>query len=320
MPALVMPRMRVSLVSLNLRTNRFWSAYGKNVRGNDSFSVLIDNMYRLGLEASKKEIQNLPNDTFKEFFGPNQNRSNLSTIAAHCAKVLADQFKQRSNAEIKQLSSLAVPQEYSNLMRTFGIYPVASQPVAYLTHKARREFQEWFDTPLSELPTRGELVTFLPIAKPTEPSSQFSTILTTYLQDPSSIPVLSPDQIGDLALLMAPTIVQDVAGIFDQFGEVAWNGNHVDINSRKPTLSYQLLPYQTLYSLPHRDGRRESIFDDKGIVKGSDRIEPLLLFSMGVPKVGYMRQRGHHAISLVGREHFDDPYLLEKNFILDDTQ
>ena len=79
--------------------------------------------------------------------------------------------------------------------------------------------------------------------------------------------------------------------------------------------TYQLRPYQTLESLPHKDGRRESIFNGNGIVKGSDRIEPLLLFSMGVPKVGYMRQRGHHAISLVGREHFDDPYLFEKNFI-----
>jgi hypothetical protein len=31
--------------------------------------------------------------------------------------------------------------------------------------------------------------------------------------------------------------------------------------------------------------------------------------------VGSMRQRGHHAISLVGRDHFDDPELFEKNFI-----
>lgn len=84
----------------------------------------------------------------------------------------------------------------------------------------------------------------------------------------------------------------------------------------RPDHSYQLLPYSALESLAHGNGQRESIFTEKGIVKGSDRIEPLFLFSMGVPKVGYMRQRGHHAISLVGKEHFDDPYLIEKNFIL----
>ncbi len=83
---------------------------------------------------------------------------------------------------------------------------------------------------------------------------------------------------------------------------------------------YQLLPYENLESLPHTDGGRESIFNTDGIVKGSNRIEPLLLFSMGVPKVGYMRQRGHHAISLVGKEHFDDPHLFDNNFITENER
>jgi hypothetical protein len=36
---------------------------------------------------------------------------------------------------------------------------------------------------------------------------------------------------------------------------------------------------------------------------------------MGIPKVGYMRQRGHHAIKLAGRAHFTDPDLFDNNFI-----
>ena len=35
---------------------------------------------------------------------------------------------------------------------------------------------------------------------------------------------------------------------------------------------------------------------------------------MGIPDVGSMRQRGHHAIKLVGRAYFDDPLLFEKSF------
>ena len=78
---------------------------------------------------------------------------------------------------------------------------------------------------------------------------------------------------------------------------------------------YALVPYEVLERLPHSDGRTESIFNDRGIAKGSQRIEAFLLFSMGIPEIGSMRQRGHHAIELVGREHFDDPYLLERNFL-----
>jgi len=81
------------------------------------------------------------------------------------------------------------------------------------------------------------------------------------------------------------------------------------------TRTYRLLPYDDLEALPHSDGRYESVFDARGIMKGSHRIEPFLLFSMGVPSVGSMRQRGHHAISLIGCDHFDTPELFEKSFI-----
>ncbi len=78
---------------------------------------------------------------------------------------------------------------------------------------------------------------------------------------------------------------------------------------------YELVPYDVLEALPHEDGQTESIFDARGIVKGSERVERFILFSMGIPSIGSMRQRGHHAIELIGRAHFDDPYLFEKSFI-----
>jgi hypothetical protein len=78
---------------------------------------------------------------------------------------------------------------------------------------------------------------------------------------------------------------------------------------------YELLPYEVLESLPYENGRGGSIFNADGIIEGSERIEPLILFSMGIPSIGSMRQRGHHAIELTGRGHFDDPYLLEENFV-----
>lgn len=77
---------------------------------------------------------------------------------------------------------------------------------------------------------------------------------------------------------------------------------------------YEIRPYGDLESLSREGGGRESIFNPDGIVKGSGRIEPYILFSMGIPDVGAMRQRGHHATRLVGREHFDDPQVFNRNF------
>lgn len=78
--------------------------------------------------------------------------------------------------------------------------------------------------------------------------------------------------------------------------------------------TYRLVPYAALESLPRSDYRTESIFDVRGIAKGSERIEPIIFFPMGVPEVGAMRQRGHHAIKFVGRAHFDAPDLFDRNF------
>jgi hypothetical protein len=78
---------------------------------------------------------------------------------------------------------------------------------------------------------------------------------------------------------------------------------------------YQLLSYDSLEALPLSKGNTASMFNSKGIAKGTDRIEPYIFFSTGIPKVGSMRQRGHHPIKLLGKAYFDDPHLLNKSFI-----
>jgi hypothetical protein len=82
------------------------------------------------------------------------------------------------------------------------------------------------------------------------------------------------------------------------------------------SVSYELTPYTVLESLPQDGSRRKSIFDAKGIIPGTERSERIFLFPMGVPSVGSMRQRGHHAIDFIGRAQFDDPDLFDRNFVL----
>ena len=90
---------------------------------------------------------------------------------------------------------------------------------------------------------------------------------------------------------------------------------HIDAGEvSSGAISYQLLPYEILESLPHSDGRTESVFNANGIMKDSKRIEPWFFFPSGIPHVGYMRQREHHPIKLVGQAYFEDPEILDRNF------
>jgi hypothetical protein len=91
--------------------------------------------------------------------------------------------------------------------------------------------------------------------------------------------------------------------------------NHMDA-VREPTIDvpYQLIDYDRLETLRRNDLEFESIFNSRGIAKNSPRIEALIFFPMGIADIGSMRQRGHHAILFIGRAHFDDPELFDKNF------
>jgi len=85
--------------------------------------------------------------------------------------------------------------------------------------------------------------------------------------------------------------------------------------SESTAIPYRLAPYEELESLPCGEGRFESMFDAKGIAKHTSRLrEEILFFSMGIPSVAAMRQRGNHPIVLAGRAYFDDPLLFDKNF------
>jgi hypothetical protein len=77
--------------------------------------------------------------------------------------------------------------------------------------------------------------------------------------------------------------------------------------------------YQALYAVPDGD-RRRSLFTADGLVPGTERAERWLLWPMGIPSPGAMRERGRQATAFLGRRHFDDPELLEKLFASEETR
>lgn len=84
---------------------------------------------------------------------------------------------------------------------------------------------------------------------------------------------------------------------------------HADPNELKDTQrQFPLLPYDDLKQLSWKSGAI-SLFNKRGLVKSSVRLERFTLWPFGVPSAGAMRQRGTHAIAFIGKRHFDDPYL-----------
>lgn len=82
----------------------------------------------------------------------------------------------------------------------------------------------------------------------------------------------------------------------------------------RPEKRYVYLNYNELRSLPLPKSGRRGMFGQDGIVHGSQRLERFLLWPSGVFSPGAMRQWGRHAVALVGKRHFDDPFYIEKIF------
>lgn len=77
---------------------------------------------------------------------------------------------------------------------------------------------------------------------------------------------------------------------------------------------YLLRPYNELEQLGDDEGHTSSLFNAQGIVPNTTRAEAVMLYSMGIKSVGSMRQRGHQPITLIGRDHFDNPLLFDQTF------
>ena len=81
------------------------------------------------------------------------------------------------------------------------------------------------------------------------------------------------------------------------------------------TKEYDLVEYEYLMTLPTEGGGTRSVFDAQGVVPGTERANALYQ-STGVPHAGALRVWGTHPTSLAARHFFDDPYLVDKLFIL----
>lgn len=427
-----------------LSIDRFLAALGPKLENQEQQNLWIDLMMRINIASRKKEIHNLPEREISRLtkqFKLVPGRNAVIDYIKTSADALSEIDRMQTGYFEAVRSAAIYPDEYITAYRVFGLYPLTSLPVTYLTNRTRKEFKTWFSMPLEDLPVTGELVGYAPAGISDHSEKDILKLFQTQ-KNALNLPRLNENQVRDLAIFFAPFLFQDVSGPFDRPGQVIWENNRINVDPDKPTvyyylsyafykerpvlqmnyaiwysdrkgpeapwierghfdgitvritfdpegivymvdimnncgcyhlfvpnktivknpiskpntldpfvpqwlppefpkqrlavrinsgwhqtqrvfsrkprqmaIFYQLLPYHTLEMLPHPDGRTESIFNARGIAKNSSRIEPFLLFPMGISDIGSMRQRGHHAISLVGRAHFSDPNFFKQNFV-----
>ena len=428
-----------------LRTNRFTASLKKNLRDDGQKREWSRWMQQLDLLSREKELSNLPDQAISSLNledGRKAERDWLYAQVKSCSSMVMSHDQGRSDFYDTLFSLVNVPEEYSCLRRTVGLYPLVAIPVAVLTERSLNKVRKTFETDVKDLPVDGQLRSFVPQSQVSLSGKEVQEIIEDSRKNPLGVPLPNKDQEEKMAWAFAPVFIQDTVAPYDRLGQVEWKDDRVDIDSERSTvyyytshaflkgepilqinyviwyperagkrapsiekghldgltarvsldregkvfmvdavsdcgcyhffsperekvervrsrplsfdpfvpewlpaissgerlgirinsgwhqvqrltpvgefsesIPYSMMRYDALEALPRENGRTESIFSSKGIAKGSERPERYILFSMGIPSVGSMRQRGHHAIELIGKDYFDNPYLFDENFV-----
>jgi hypothetical protein len=418
-----------------LRANRFTVSLAGTLPDAAAENAWVQWMREIDLSARRKEIFALPDDAVKPMAA---SREDLFSRTVACSKALHDFDRARPEFFEEVKPRVAVPGEYSDLLRIIGLYPLVTIPEYKITAGVRERIRSWYQIPYEELRPEGVLRAYRP---PSGQARDAREIIAASRHTPLDIPRPSVGEARELALRYAPVIIQDEAAPYDRVGRIVRNGERLTVDGQKPTVyyyltharvkgeavlqvnyafwyparsggqapaiehghldgltlrfsfdaagrlfmldlmnncgcyhlfipardrvermiqryypndpfapqwlpdiapgkspaarimsgwhqvqrilavsppeggtPYELLPYELLESLPGEGGHSRSMFDAQGIAWGSERVERFIYFPTGIPSIGSMRQRGHHAITLSEQTCFDEPGLFEYYF------
>lgn len=129
------------------------------------------------------------------------------------------------------------------------------------------------------------------------------------LREAPTVPKSAPDlSTGERMALRVAATSHYLSGLA---GTDALDGGLPEVRYRLVMPEVADAPLRALLS---EDGGTLSLFGPDGLVAGTERLERLVLWPMGIASPGAMRQWGRHATAFVGRRHFDDPHLFDQAF------
>ena len=263
-----------------LRTNRFLTGLKDDLTNGSRKAQWLRLMQQLDLEARQKEINNLPAEALQDLarlLGEPSGRQMLQQRAAFYSEKLLTHDQRQSNFYDLLLESVTDPSEYSTTMRILGIYPLTLIPVTIVTHRVQNKFRKHHLVAADQIEILGELTAYKPSHVTDYSDRIVRLILDRSRQNPLRVPRPSAADRQTLLTMFAPVIYQDVAGDYDEIGEVVWQDDKVKINPAKPTV-YCYLSHARLKGMPvlqlnyvfwysSRNGR-ESPWIEKGPLDG----------------------------------------------------
>jgi hypothetical protein len=222
-----------------LRVNRFLASFRQQASNDPAaFSAWSKHLRTLDERSRAYEISNLPQTVLATL--EVSSRPEATARTNQCAGSLAT-FDATSASQKRLLIERAhVPDDYDELKRTVGIYPVISMAFFEFAKKWQNESADTFRQTAAGNFEQKDIVRYRPPDNAL-PAQRIASILSNAKADALGIPQIGDRERETLFATFAPVFEIDTSGDYDRFGPLRWGaGETPEVDVSHPTVYRRL--------------------------------------------------------------------------------
>jgi hypothetical protein len=160
-----------------------------------------------------------------------------AALLAGCAQTLRQRDLTAPAGRGRLLDAASVPDDYDDLLRVLGVYPLSALPFSAGVRRLEQETHAAYARPLAELPVEGRLRRYVPRPAPTLSPSEVRALLARSGDNPLRLPKPAAAEQDALFATFAPELVIDEQDDDDRIGRPIWNvRDEVAVDTAAPTL------------------------------------------------------------------------------------
>ncbi|MGC2203360.1 MAG: hypothetical protein WA633_24860 [Stellaceae bacterium] len=221
------------------RLDRFLASFRKEILQNPpAFEAWVKRLRALDARARSCELQNLPPPLLRSLNIPD-GRAAAAKVEV-CAAELGRADLQSKSGREALAARAAVPDEYSDLNRVLGLYPLATLPFSIGIDHWQAQTVDGFRRAAAGETAAGPIARYELPGRPLT-ARGLTAIFARSNPDPLGIPRFSRDDREQLFETFAPVFEIVTSGDFDRFGPLAWGAQPApEVNVSHPTVYRRL--------------------------------------------------------------------------------
>ncbi|MGE5639878.1 MAG: hypothetical protein ACM30H_07260 [Clostridia bacterium] len=259
-----------------LRVDRLLAALAPRARSSAAaFDAYAERLLARDLESRAHEIANLPREAIPAVSGAAEDERRAAAFARtqSCGRLLRELDLAKPGTREALLAKAQVPDDYSDVARAVGLYPLSRVVFARGVRRWEDEAKASFAAPA---PQAG-VVRYAPEnSSPPLKRAAAAALIGRAELDPLGVPVLSERELAQFAAAYAPSVEIAIAGDADRFGALRWTRTQ---------------------DAPVVDAAEPVAYVQQAHVRYGDRILLQLVYTLWFPE----RPPGHEGDLLAGR-------------------